>query len=62
MTTESFDAERHVAHMETAMGLTIRPEWRPVVVGHVAAIAKAAESIMSFDLPEEIEPAEVYRP
>lgn len=62
MKQAAFDPAAHVAHMEAVMGLTIEDDWRPVVIMHMAAIAKGAGLVMSFELPEDIEPAPVYRP
>lgn len=62
MKQTAFDPAAHVAHMETMMGLTIEEAWRPVVVMHMTAIGKAAQLVMDFELPEDIEPAPVYRP
>jgi len=57
-----FDAEAYVAAMTPALALTVRPEWRPQVVAHVAAIAAAAELVVSFPLSDEAEPAPVFEP
>ncbi|MBT9290260.1 DUF4089 domain-containing protein [Hyphomicrobiaceae bacterium 22] len=48
--------------METMLGLTIEEAWRPSVVANMAAIAKAAELALSVDIPEDSEPAPVFRP
>lgn len=57
-----FEADQHVAHMETVMGLTIEDDWRPVVEMHVAAIEKAAEQVLAFPLEDEVEAAPVFVP
>lgn len=62
MKEPAFDPAAHVAHIERMMGLTIEEAWRPVVIAHVTAISKAADLVMSFDLPDDIEPAGVFRP
>jgi hypothetical protein len=62
MVEAKFDAAAHVALMETALGLTIGPDWRPAVIAHLAAIARAGDLVMAFDLPEGVEPAPVYVP
>jgi hypothetical protein len=56
------DPEAHADHMAKVMGLTIRPEWRPTVVGHLLATAAAAELILSFPLDDHVEPAPVFEP
>lgn len=61
MRPKDFDPAVHVAHMEKVMGLTIEEAWRPSVIGHMAAIARAADLAFEVELPEEIEPAPVFR-
>jgi hypothetical protein len=60
--TEKFDPEAHAEAMAKAMGLTIRPEWRPTVVANVKATAEVAGLVMSFPLDDTIEPATVFEP
>ena len=62
MKDTTFDPAAHVAHMEAVLGLTIEEAWRPIVVAHLGAIAKAAALVMAFDLPEDAEPAPVFTP
>jgi len=57
-----FEANQHVAQMETVMGLTIEHAWRPVVEVHIAAIEKAAEQVLSFPLEDDVEAAPVFVP
>ena len=58
--TAGFDAEAHVEHMSKALGLTIEPAWKPAIVAHVGALARAADLVFGLDLPDEIEAAPVY--
>jgi hypothetical protein len=44
------------------LGLTLPPEWRPAVVAHLAAIQKAADSVMAMKLGDDVEPAPVFEP
>jgi hypothetical protein len=60
--TEPFDPEAHVEAMAKAMGLTIRPEWKPTVAANLKATAAAAELVMSFPLDDHVEPAPVFEP
>jgi hypothetical protein len=60
--TEKIDPEAHAEAMGKAMGLTIRPEWRPTVVANVKATAEVASLVMSFPLDDTIEPATVFEP
>jgi hypothetical protein len=56
----TLDPETHLAAMEKALDLPIRPEWRPQVLAHIAAIARAADLVMALDLPEDTEAAPVF--
>jgi hypothetical protein len=60
--TEPFDPEAHAEAMAKAMGLTIRPEWKPTVLANLAATYAAAELVMSFPLDDHAEPAPVFEP
>jgi hypothetical protein len=60
--TETFDPEAHAETMAKAMGLTIRPEWKPAVNANLNATAAAAELVMSFRLDDHVEPAPVFEP
>ncbi|PPE78663.1 DUF4089 domain-containing protein [Kaistia algarum] len=62
MAMQDFDAEAHVAHMASVMGLEIQPEWRASVVANMAATARAASLVVDFPLEEAIEPAPVFEP
>jgi hypothetical protein len=55
-----FDPAAHLASMERGLGLAIAPEWRAGVESHVAAIARAADLVMSFPLDDELESAAVF--
>ncbi|WP_407050406.1 DUF4089 domain-containing protein [Methyloraptor flagellatus] len=55
-----FDPAAHVAHMEAQLGLVIDPAWRPTVVANMTAVARAADLVMSWPLPEDIEAAPVF--
>jgi hypothetical protein len=60
MIEKTFDAAAHVAHMEAMLDLPIADAWRPAVIAHVAAIAKAADLVMSAPLLPEADPAFVF--
>ena len=55
-------AATHIDHMSAFLRLDIRPEWRDDVIAHFRVMARAAEGVMAFDLPEDCEPAEIFRP
>ncbi len=60
--TRPFDAAAHADAMAASLGLAIDPAWRPAVVEHLAAIARAAELVLTFEPAAESEPAPVYEP
>ncbi len=43
-------------------GLPLEPELRPRVLMHLETAAAMAALVMTFPLPDEAEPAPVYRP
>jgi len=55
-----FDAAAHLAALERGLGLVIDPQWRAGVEANIAAIAKAAELVAGFPLPDEIESSAVF--
>ena len=62
MSDKSFDAERWVDTVAPTIGLPIAPEHRPGVVANLGAIAAMAELVMDFALPDDTEPAPIFRP
>jgi Protein of unknown function (DUF4089) len=57
-----FDAESYVDIAAALIGLPLDPAHRPGVTLNVQRIAEMAELVMAFPLPEETEPAPVFRP
>jgi hypothetical protein len=57
---KTFDAEAACDRMAEVMGLTILPQWRQSVVDNLKATHAIAESVLSFPLPEHVEPAPVF--
>ena len=43
------------------LGLTIDPAWRPAVRTHLEVTLQQAELVEEFDLPDDAEPAPVFR-
>jgi hypothetical protein len=43
------------------LALRLDPAWKPSVRGHLDATLKLAKLIEEFDLPDEAEPAPVFR-
>lgn len=55
-----FDAAAHLAHMESVMGLTVRPEWRAGVEANLKVAARMAEIVMAEPLDDHVEPANTF--
>ena len=62
MTDRAVDAERLMDAAAAAIGLEIAAAHRPGVIANLDRIAAMARLVMAFPLPEEIEPAPVFRP
>ena len=61
MSDSVFDAEAYVDAAAALIGLPIDPAHRPGVVLNLERIAQMAALVMAFPLPDEIEPAPVFR-
>jgi hypothetical protein len=59
---QEFDAERFAAEAAAALGLPIASGDMPGVAHNLERIASLARQVMAFELPEETEPAPVFRP
>lgn len=44
-----------------ALGLPVRPEWKPAVRDNLAVSLKHAMFVAAFDLPDDAEPAPIFR-
>jgi len=62
MADQPFDAEAYVGAAAALLGLPIDPAHRPGLVLNLERIAQMAALVMEFPLPEETEPAPVFRP
>jgi hypothetical protein len=62
MADQPFDAGAYVDAAAALIGLPIDPAHRPGVVVNLERIAQMAALVMEFALPEEAEPAPVFRP
>ncbi|MBV8889554.1 MAG: DUF4089 domain-containing protein [Alphaproteobacteria bacterium] len=62
MSADAFDADAYVTAFAALIGLEIAPEHRPGVVLNLTRIAAMAALVMDFPLPDDSEPAPVYRP
>lgn len=62
MSKDAFDAEAFMDAAAAAMGLEIAPEWRPAVLDNLIRSRQIAKAVLDFPLPDEIEPASVFKP
>ena len=62
MTGQPFDPEAYVDAAAALIGLPIDPALRRGVVVNLERIAQMAALVMEFPLPEDAEPAPVFRP
>ena len=62
MANRPFDAEAYVDAAAALIGLPIDPEHRPGVVLNLERIAQMAALVLAYPLPDEAEPAPVFRP
>jgi hypothetical protein len=62
MADSPFDPSAYVDAAAALIGLPIDPAHRPGVVLNLERIAQMALFVMQFPLPDESEPAPVFRP
>ena len=62
MADRPFDAAAYVDAAAALIGLPLDPTHRPGVILNIERIAEMAGLVMAFPLPEETEPAPVFRP
>ncbi len=62
MSDRTFDAEAYVDAAAMLIGLPLDPAHRPGVVLNLERIAQMAALVMEFALPDETEPAPVFKP
>ena len=62
MADQPYNAEVYVDAVAALIGLPIDPAHRPGVVVNIERLAQMAALVMEFPLPEEAEPAPVFRP
>jgi Protein of unknown function (DUF4089) len=62
MPDQPFDPETCVDTVVALIGLPIDPEYRSGVIFNLERIARMAALVMEFPLPDDAEPAPVFRP
>ncbi|WP_341895681.1 DUF4089 domain-containing protein [Ferrovibrio terrae] len=60
--SQEFDAEAFLDATAAAMALTIDPAWRPAVLDNLIRSRQIAQAVLNFPLPDEVEPASVFKP
>ncbi len=54
-------AGRMADALAPVIGIAIAPEWRPALIANLKATAAAAKLVLDFSLPDDLEPAPVFR-
>ena len=60
--TDRAAVNRHADHTAAALDLTLAPDHRDGVLDQLAFLLATARLFMDFPLPDETEPAPVFRP
>ncbi|WP_346296809.1 DUF4089 domain-containing protein [Rhodopseudomonas sp. P1] len=61
MNDKSLDLDSYIDAAGSALGLTIDPAWKPAVRANLEVSLKLARMVDEFPLPDETEPASVFR-
>jgi len=62
MSGSPFDADAYARQAAAILGIPLSDAQRPGVVANLTRTAEQARSLMDFELPDERQPAPVYRP
>ncbi len=57
-----FDWEAFLDHMAALVGTTIPEQYRAEVIAYLKLTRTIAQPMLEFELPEDAEPAPVFRP
>jgi hypothetical protein len=60
MTEASDSLDPFVDAAASALGIPLRPEWKPTVCANLAVTLRLAAFVAEFELPDEAEPAPVF--
>jgi hypothetical protein len=60
MTEASDSLDTFVDAAASALGIPLRPEWKPAVRANLEVSLRLAAFVGEFDLPDEAEPAPVF--
>ena len=58
---ESLNLDAYIDAVATALELTIDPAWKPAVRANLEVSLRLARLVDTFALPDETEPASVFR-
>jgi hypothetical protein len=62
MSQDAFDAEAYLTAAAAALNLQIEPAWKPAVLDNLQRSRQIAQAVLNFPLPDEIEPASIFKP
>ena len=62
MPEQNFDIERYVDAAAVLVGVPLDPAHRPGVIMNLQRIADMAALVMAFPLPDDTEPAPIFKP
>jgi hypothetical protein len=55
------DLDAYITSAATLMGLALLPEWLPTVRANLEVIMRLAAQVEAFELPDDAEPASVFK-
>ncbi len=55
------DLDSYIAAAAGALGIDIAPEWQPSVRANLETTLRLARTVEAFELPDDAEPAFVYK-
>jgi hypothetical protein len=61
MPTAPDPLEEFIASASAALKLPLQPSWKPAVKANLAVTLKYAAMVAEFELPDDTEPAPVFR-
>ena len=59
---DSFDPETYAAQAAALLGIALDDEARAGVAVHLQRTAEAAQLVLDFELPPELDPAPLFKP
>jgi hypothetical protein len=60
--SKEFDPDTLIAALAPFLGLAVEPEYRDGVKAHLRAAKTIAADVLAFEMPDDAEPAPVYKP